>query len=412
MIGVALPTRPALAPSSRTRGPVAARPVDLRPFYRVQLFALIFLQKLGIPVGPGGISIPLLVLYAGIALLGFRGALRVSGTRLLLVALLVAAASSGQAMVGAPISPLSLGLFLTLYGPWCFVWDLHPAQYRALTDIYGGYMLVAAAALCGQSAWASATGQVLSLEAVLPGAILLPGYLYEAPFAADGFVRPNGLVFLEPSYASAFLAAALLIELAGRRRPWRLGLFAGALAGSMGATGLAMLAAALPFSVAALPPGWRLRLLAVAAAGAVAAASSGVAERLGVRLDEFAVPTSSASIRLVQPLARLLDLAEGSGHLVTGAGAGNTDTSEASVWAFAKAWNEYGLATALLLLGLYGTAVAGTRQWPLVVALSVMFHLTGGYLLNPIAVMLVLLLCCFPRLPPEGPPRHAGGRRR
>jgi hypothetical protein len=60
----------------------------------------------------------------------------------------------------------------------------------------------------------------INMFAVMPKAIMVGGYTYNAPYPNwdSPFSRPNGFFFLEPSFVSFFTASALIIEIMFFRR--------------------------------------------------------------------------------------------------------------------------------------------------------------------------------------------------
>ncbi len=71
---------------------------------------------------------------------------------------------------------------------------------------------------------------------------MLPGFIYQAPYHwGKSFIRPNGFFFPETSFASAFAAAAAIIEMTCRRRPGRVLLYVAATVASLGGTDVTML---------------------------------------------------------------------------------------------------------------------------------------------------------------------------
>jgi hypothetical protein len=390
------PSGPRALPSGSRAGDSSRR---LLGVFALQLGGLILLQKLAIPAGGSPVSVLIPLLYAGLAL----GAL--SGLR---VSLLRAAAFGGfllvtllsQLLVAQYFSYTSYLLLLVLYFPLAFVWPMPEAQYRRVLGIFQNLMILGAVMVFVQLGWQLAFGQgnTLSIEPFLPQRLLLPGYLYNVPihFGA-AFVRPNGFFFLEPSFVSMFLAAALIIELTDFGRPLRIGLYAGALIGCLGATGWVMVLVAAPFMLRRLSPRMLLICLALTIAVSSVALVSGGADLVARRLDEFNHDNSSASERLVAPFHELGGLLLDPDRLLTGTGAGNAVTLHSSTWPITKLLSEYGAVTTmayfLLLVGAIWRAPNRALAW----SLFVIVNFTGGYLLNPVAVGLVIVLLGLPR---------------
>ena len=361
-----------------------------------QILALVFLQKFVVPIGGIPISVPILTLYAWLALMLLQGRLNSSGPRMLLVGLLFAATTVSQVFVAQPLSLLSYLQFLTLYLPFIFVWRVSRETHLRLMNVFQNAMLVGAAMVFLQLAWQAARGlgNMPNLEVVSPHSWLLQGYNYAAPIAwGEKFERPNGLFFLEPSFASSFLACALLIELMHFRRLWRVLVYVGALLGTVAATGVVVVA------VAAVPLLARENLrvapftLLAGAVGAAAAFWTGALDRFTNRVAELNNPESSGWQRLIGSLIELRKVyASETMNPFSGVGAGNSPKGYVSLWPFAKMMIEYGVVPGVLLLAMIVVAMWGSLNAPLALGLFVAFNFTGGFLLVPPSVLQIIVL--------------------
>jgi hypothetical protein len=209
-------------------------------------------------------------------------------------------------------------------------------------------------------------------------------------------MRPNGLFFLETSFASAFAASAAIIEMTYFKRPHLVILMLSATVLSLGGTGLTALVVAAPFLLARQKMPF-IGPFVIATTGAlVLAYMLGVHLPLVSRLDELHNENSSGSGRLLIPASQFLVLMFDPSYLLMGSGPGSTGLELGSAWPILKLTSEYGLLTMVSFLILYGVGIIGNFNLPLKVALSVVYHFTGGYLLNPIMVELVVILCFIP----------------
>jgi hypothetical protein len=304
-----------------------------------------------------------------------------------------------------------------------------------LMSVFQDAMLLGAAMVILQLAWQAAfgLGNAPNLEKFVPKLLLLQGFNYAAPITwGEAFIRPNGLFFLEPSFVSSFLASALLVELMFFRRMWRILFYGGALLGTVAATGILMvLVAAVP-----LLAGRRGRVVMLAAlAGALGVAAAyytGVLGHLTGRFAELGMRNSSGFQRLVAPLEQLGGVFAEPSHLVTGVGAGNAVEMNVSLWPLAKVMVEYGALPGMLFLVAVAACMLRSANAPLALALFVAFNFTGGFLLNPVTVIQILVLVSLlavraelapgslpgprmPRLPGRGPSGalpHLAGRGR
>ena len=80
-----------------------------------QLFALIYLQRLAVPVGGLAISLPLIATGAALAALAATRRLTFSRARLGLYAVMGASAALSQAVVPGPVSLASIAYLMALY---------------------------------------------------------------------------------------------------------------------------------------------------------------------------------------------------------------------------------------------------------------------------------------------------------
>jgi hypothetical protein len=376
----------------------------------VQLFALIYLQRVAVPVGGLMISVPLIATAGALAGLAVLRRLTFSRTRLVLFAVMGAAAASSQAVATGPVSLASLAYLLALYGVYTVRLEMEAGDFAAVWRAYAALMVVPALLVLAQYGWQlrAGPGSGLGFDVLFPDRLLLPGYVYQSSTEAwRTWDRPNGVVFLEPSFCSAFLALAFLNEALWLGRRALAALFLGALLLCSGATGLMLVAIAIA---------WRLRrsrsaMLAVAAVGIVMVAL--IDSRLSTfgRLAELSRPGSSGYDRLVLPLASFYQLVGSPGAWLVGHGAGQITASFGNAWPMVKLAYEYGLPTAAAWLALFVAAIAGRERVGLRIAVLVVFQFTGGYLLSPIMVLFAALSCAMSRegaeARPAGPPGFA-----
>lgn len=371
----------------------------------------IYLQKLAIPGTGRSASLAMLLFMACLMLGQLVGGFALDARRLLLYFLFCAAVMLSQAMQ-PDISLASMTLLLLLYAQLVFRADMGAALHRRYLQSYQVLMVPPALLALVQLAWqfAFGFGWTLSIEDVLPRDLLLSGFYYEAPlFWGTLFVRPNGYVFLEPSFLSAFLACALLTELCVFRR-WRfILLYAAALVGCLGGTGALMAVLGAPFVLAKLPPRQRLAVM-LAAAIVLAGMVAWQGELLLMRMEGFSVPGSSERGRVIQPAMQLLYLLGEEDGFLLGRGAGQVEDGVAS-WPVVKLMWEYGALAVIAFLVLMQSAVTWRLNPWLVLPLMVMFHLTGGYLLNPIAVMLLIIFGTLPTSANPAVPRRTPAMR-
>lgn len=369
--------------------------VEVR-FLQFQLFSLIYLQKFAIGAADAQTSLPLILLVAGIAVMAACDRVMLSRLKTIAFAVFVSVVAISQFLARGDVSVLSVLFLLVLYGCAIFRFTIDESDARRLMDSFSTLMLLPAAIVLFQFAFQKTTGlpNPLSMDRLMPPEVLLKGYIYEAPYPWGGtFSRPNGFFFLETSFASAFCAAAAIVELTHFRRIGRSVLFLGATAASLGGTGIGMLLIALPFLAMRLAA--PVVILTLAAGGVAIALGLllGAPLPIAARLAELGIRDSSAFERLIAPAHALLALTGDPGHVFSGTGAGTVPSEAGSAWPVTKLVQEYGLAAliAFEVFLLCGNAYAFNPA--LIAALLVIYHFTGGYLLSPVMALLVVLFC-------------------
>jgi hypothetical protein len=394
-----------------------ARPSDraavLSSFFAIEFGALVLLQKFALPAGGMPVSLLIPILYVGLGYAAITFNLGLSLPRMAAFGLFLLFSLISQLLVGQPFSATSFLLLLALYFPLACKWSITIDQYRRVIGIFQNVMLFAAILVFIQLAWqfAFGLGVTLNLERFVPHQLLLPGYIYEGGIRwGFAFIRPNGLFFLEPSFASMFIATALILELTEFSRPLRIGLYAGALIGCVAATGFVVLLVAAPGILRRLKPRMLLTVLLMTVTAAIVAAPLGGADLLVRRLGELDRPNTSGSERLVAPLRQLGALSSDPERLLTGAGAGNVSMLQASPWPIVKLLSEYGAMTTLAYLLLVAAALWRAPNRTVAGALFVVINFTGGYLLSPVTTNLLILLLSLPR--PTAARAQAAPRRR
>lgn len=370
-------------------------------YFCLQIVSMTFLQKFGTPVL---FSFPILI--GCLAVMVARGYALISPARLLLYGIFCLATLVSQMFVGRGISAGAVLLFLLMYAPIVFYFEVSEELYRrgllffqhTMVVIFGIVVYqVVSQELVGVSAW--------------PNMNKLPGFMQVSPgfnyFRETGYMtgkyQPNAIFFLEPSFVSQFFALAIMIELVWFRSFWRLAVFAGGVILSLAGSGLLILALAAPFLAAKLPIRALLALCGAILVAAVAATAVGWTEQAGKRAGEFVTPNTSGYIRYTEPALRIVERLKEPESIYTGLGGGSSvvDT-RTNVLPVSKALNEYGLLQtlsffALFLFGLF----AGTPSKRIAVGFFLYFFLGGGGLTVPVYALLCILFCAQFRIRQE-----------
>jgi hypothetical protein len=358
----------------------------------LQLFALIYLQKFAIPVGtPVSLLLVLQTLFAAYMIL--TGYVRFYTPGLLAFLGFVGCCLMGQ-LQSSRISWPSLIQLVAINSAFVIVCNVSASLFGRILKAFQHLMLLPALIVLVQRVLLSAHfGDVLNLEKMAPKALMLPGYIYAAEFGwQSGVIRPNGFFFLEPSIASGFLAVAAVVEYAALRRLKWAAFYAVACLATYGSTGFVALGA---FGVCVLARRSLFVFGAFAAItiGGLATAFSIPALSSMLRLDELWTHNSSGFGRLVLPPMWLGRLIMDGGYVFHGDGAGSVTEEVGSAWPIVKLTYEYGLAAAIAYAVFIVTNVSRASLPMLLAPLIVVYQFTGGYLVQPAWIGLVVLLC-------------------
>ena len=366
-------------------------------FFGLEFFAAIYLQKLALPLGVFEISIMLAFMFGGLIAMAILSKIEVSAMRVVVYATFFASAVFSQSQVKIPYSAPSMLIMLLMYLPFVVMWRIDSETHQQVMRTFQKFMLVPVVMVGLQllSQMAFGLGNMPNLENYVPKILLRTGFNYDNIYHfGEAFKRPNGLFFLEPSFVSAFIGIALVIELTFFRRLRWLAFFAIGLVATFAATGQLLVALAVPFLLHRQTP----KMLTAAALVGVLGILAMVAMGKGVsidRLQELGSTGTSGYIRLVAPIKQLGVALDRPDVLFTGAGAGNIDHERSSPWPVTKLIYEYGAATAVSFMLLLFVSMWRAPAKGLAFALFFTINFTGGYLLEPVAMSTFALLCCM-----------------
>src|SRR5208282_104890 len=129
--------------------------------------------------------------------------------------------------------------------------------------------------------------------------------------------------------------------------------------------------------------------------GLSCASMTGIDLPLASRMSELDHPTSSsAGGRIIVPAIQLVEKMSDPAYFFTGTGAGSTTTEQGLPWPIVKIINEYGFLAMVSFVVFYVVVLrSNPYDVPLKIAISCLFHFTGGYLVDPGAVYFLVLLC-------------------
>jgi hypothetical protein len=381
-------------------------------FGTVQLFVAIYLQKFAIGPLSFQINVPILIMFGHIAIMLFTGRMSFSPLRLSCFLLFAASCLFSQVIAGTTFSVPSLVELLLIYSFFTVTTTLSQAGYERIMKRFIAMMIIPAFIVLVQYWYQKITGgsDPISMTPLFPKTVLLQGYFYEAHYPWNApFQRPNGFFFLEPSVVSMFTASAAIIELTLFRRAKYAVLMVAATAFSMGGTGMTMLTIAAPFLLARQPLSVILLVVMAGVIAAIVLLALDVPLPFISRATELQQTASSGGSRILIPAQQFIRLLTNPYHLLAGNGAGSTTADFGNAWPIVKLLNEYGMLTVIAYVTLYLLAIVRPYNAPLAIALSFMFHFTGGYLLDGTIVQFIAVIYCMLVPVPTGAQQYGNG---
>ena len=359
-------TRPGPSPVAHSRD--SSRLADRAPLVCVQLLVvtLVLFQRFVVP-GPA-ISIAVPIVLVVLVVLGVRGHIVADLTRTgLYIAAMIAcmlAALLSSTWFGLEMSLNSLALLAVVYLPFCC--RLGPelgARLPEVLELFQRLMLAAATVCIAQWGAQLAGWEFRDLLDVVPPQWLASTIEFNLSYPlyyGSSINKSNGVVFLEPSFASQFLALAIIVQLLLGRARWRLVLFGVALLTTLSGTGMLLLSVGL--AVLAMRRGgqWTVKASMAVAVVVVVVSATPAGSLIAERFSEGSQPGSSGHARFVAPYENVLTAVSSDVRaLFLGRGAGSVTRDvqffnplgiPANYAAVPKLVGEYGLPAALLFL--------------------------------------------------------------
>lgn len=387
MIATRVPAAPRFVPIQRVEGRFAVR------FMTFQLFCLIYLQKFGLFTASFPLSITMLVLVTGVWSAATFGYLRISLPRLAFYLTFIGTCLVSQSLAAEGSFP-SLMQVVLLYTSMIVFMTVSRAEYWQIMNRFVMMLILPAIIVIIQYSYQKATGHSnpISMNQMLPKSVLMQGFYYEDFYPwYSTFMRPNGFFFLEPSFASAFLATGAIIEITYFRRLGYFVLLSVATVLTLGATGMSMLVIAAPLLLSRESPWITVLVVAAVLIALFGAFLLDLPLPLVSRLTELGDSNSSGGGRMLLPALTLVERLSDISYFLIGDGAGSIDRRMLA-WPLLKVLTEYGLIAMMSFVALYAVSIWGADNFALKVALSVVYLFTGGYLLDPVMLELLVLL--------------------
>lgn len=302
----------------------------------------------------------------------------------------------------------SLLLLLVLYIPLCFRGKARlREQFPRVLRFYQKVMIAAAFACLLQ--WAIQIAGIPYedlFDTYLPPQLIFTDYNTTYPiYYGSPILKANGFVFLEPSFASQFLAISIIVHLMLGGPRWRLVLFGAALLTTVSGTGIALLGVGLVVLAVRRGGRWTARALVASFLVVIAVSLTPVGELLAERTGESATTNSSGNARFVAPYVAVADaVGRDQGVFLFGRGAGAVENEADLAFfnpqgvlinypALPKFVGEYGIPAALVFLAFILTVLLRNVPSPTLGLMSAaLYFVLSGSLLQPQTVFLCWLL--------------------
>jgi hypothetical protein len=367
---------------------------------RLMVLALVFLQRFAVPVVGTALVLP--IVLAILAWLAVDGALVFDSRRTALYLLAIGGCLTSTILATAIFrdqwSLKSLALLVLLYVPFCFRLRVRLRHlYRPLLEFFNWVMVVAAVAALGQWLAQLAGWTYSDLLGFVPKGFLLGTYNTSYPITyGSSLWKSNGVVFLEPSFCSQFLAIALVGQLILGGKRWRLALYSAALLTTVTGTGIILVMVGLVVLAVRRGPAWTAKMTLVLVLVGAAISVTPLGAIVAQRSSEPGTRNSSGNARFVAPyLLVQAGLADDVPTMLVGRGPGvisrstgsevfNQQDVEANYPAIPKLAAEYGLiATAIFCAFVVTALTSGTPSPTMSAAMLLVYFVLSGSLLQP-----------------------------
>ena len=367
-------------------------------FFVVQVFTLVFLQKLSINTQSGSIEFPFLVMFMGLLALAITKTIRFDRTRIILYGAFATLAVLSAMISKTEFKVVSLFLALLIYIPMTVKLKVSHDLHVKCIEVFQWFMVVICAIVLVEHAVQLVAGSqaIPNMNKMLPPSILFPGYTYIRPMEwASKMIKPNAFFMLEVSIVSQFLALAIILEVLHAQKAWRLVLFSVGLLATFAGTGPLMLLIVLPFMFFKTSPRVVVGCVLAGVAVIIFSIQTGWLDSLLKRTDEYQTYGQSSYHRFVEPLLKLEEFTRHPNNLFYGEGPGNIFNAKNIVWwPVTKVSVEYGFIVAAAFYAFIGYAMF--KRPPdrrVALACFISYNLLNGSFAVPLNVFLCVMFC-------------------
>lgn len=397
-----------------TAGNVARRQARWTAFAFVGVFLV---QRFAVPGLPISMTVPLLLLWAGLAV--SRGVVEVDLTR----TVWWLGASGVTALLMVPqVALLTFPLIsVNSWLLWTITWL--PMMFR-FTDRSPKAHQVTLRAVSSAGGWISGLSVLFILVQLagisyrdlfaefVPSSLQLQGFVISYPIAyGSPIYKSNAWLALEPSFLSFMLGVALVSALASRRHPVLVLWLATGLLCTTAGSGIAVVGVYLIVALLSGQGRHLVRYVVLAVPAAALAALTALGDSILDRVGEAGDTRSSTGLRVFEPYVHLVPqwLADPA-RLFVGGGPGSSQrvVDDLGVLGLlvptpAKMLYDYGLLGGLLMLAMVLAAYLGSPAPGFAFALAFsMLTLQGAA--QPLVAMTLLCITLFAPMQPAGAP--------
>jgi hypothetical protein len=415
---------PLPAPASQQdhdRDHIGPSPSEARRLLTVMVMTVIFLQRFGVPAGSTSLPFTLPAML-GLAAYGVRrGILRVDRVRLV-------ALSGALCFACVPVlvntvvrgggSLQSFGYLIAIYAPFALVTTM-PGLNNHIIRIFAKAMLfVAAVAVLQTLSMAAGLPYTDLLGQIVPSNLLIQGFNTSYPVVyGSPLYKANAFIFLEPSFLSQFLGAAIVARLWQRKAGAPLALLVVAMLCTVAGTGMVLALVGLLLISLSRRAAVLTKIAISGGVGLLLAAATPFGTIVVGRLGEHKSSDSSTSLRFTDPFvvlgrAWLHDWPT----IFLGRGPG---TSERAIITLTRSQSlqapvpiklvyDYGAVLAIVFILIIGWCCLNARDaGPLCGSVFFAYIILNSALLIPTTVFLLWLLAAVPTPERAPPPAEA-----
>jgi hypothetical protein len=372
-------------------------------------FIVIFLtigQRLVIKISGFQVPIVLILLYITLVIFTIEQRVKISLAKLSLFALATGFLALSALAANSSYPPYSLFYLILIYLPLIFMYKGSEDLYIPILSFYQKVMAFITCLGIVQFILPFVGITYNDIWGYLPSSIVETGYNTYYPIEyGSPIYKSNGMVLLEPSFFSQFLAIAIILEALYFKKIWRIGLYLIGIIISFSGTGLLLLGAFLILYI--LKQGWKTKLFVIGMIGLLffALKDTYYAQVLIGRVGEFNMNSeSSANFRFISPYVAIANVGMISKDVyLFGLGPGMADrasipyiSSDTNYPVLSKLIIEYGVISCFVfLVFIFYCFYTGARRKTLFVAIFMMYTLLSGSLLQPQTVYFLFILFCF-----------------